>query len=197
MLTLKLICPTKNLAVVIGAEGTPFDLDKTLSTIQIFLKQAQGELIHSESFEFEGVPFQKLSNRTDLMANNWAELFDKIEEIKNNAIGAERTKLIAKTLSAIEYTNVPFSTAIENVDEIVLDIYAKNTRDRYRFVDDALEDVIREIQAGDSSSLVQDAIMHALDPIKFKKVVLDKHKRLEMIRNWDVVISQNISHLED
>lgn len=196
MLTLKLICPTKNLAVVIGTEETPFDLDKALSTIQIFLKQAQGELIHSESFEFEGVPFQKLSNRTDLMANNWAELFDKIEEIKNNAIGTERTKLIAKTLSAIEFTNIPFSTAIENVDTIVLDIYAKDSRDRYQFVDDALQEVVSEIQASDLSSLAQDAFLHAIDPNKFKSV-LKNYQRLEMIRNWDVVISQDITHLEN
>lgn len=197
MLKLKLLCPSKNLAVAIGADETPFDLKKSLSTIQIFLDQVKDKEIHSEEFQFERVPFEKLSNRTDLSAKDWSVLFDKFEEIKNNAIGTERTKLIAKTLSAIEFTNVPFSTAIENADQIILDIYAKDSRDRYQFVDDALQEVISEIQESDLSSLAQDAIMHALDPSKFKKLVLDNHKRLEMIRNWDVVISQDIKHLED
>lgn len=197
MLKLKLLCPSQNLAVAIGADETPFDLKKSLSTIQIFLDQVKDKEIHSEEFQFECVPFEKLSNRTDLSAKDWSVLFDKFEEIKNNAIGTERTKLIAKTLSAIEFTNVPFSTAIENADQIVLDIYAKDSRDRYQFVDNALQEVISEIQESDLSSLAQDAIMHALDPSKFKKLVLDNHKRLEMIRNWDVVISQDIKHLED
>lgn len=197
MLKLKLLCPSQNLAVAIGADETPFDLEKALSTIQIFLDQVKDKEIHSEEFQFKSVPFEKLSNRTDLSAKDWSILFDKFEEIKNNAIGTERTKLIAKTLYAIEFTNIPFSTAIENVDTIVLDIYAKDSRGRYQFVDDALQDVVSEIQASDLSSLAQDAILHAIDPSKFKELVLKNHKRLELIRDWDVVISQDISHLED
>lgn len=197
MLKIKLICPSRDLSVVIGSDNIPFDLDKSLSTIQAFLDQVKNDEIHSEEFQFERVPFEKLSNRTDLSAKNWSDLFDKFTEIKNNAIGTERTKLIAKTLSAIEFTNIPFSTAIENVDTIVLDIYAKDSRGRYQFVDDALQDVVNEIQASDLSNLAQDAILHAIDPSKFKTLVLKNHKRLEMIRNWDVVISQDITHLED
>ena len=135
MLKIKLICPSRDLAVSIGNNETPFNLEKSLLTIRNFLEQVKDNEVHSEEFQFEGVPFEKLSNRTNLLVKDWTELFDKFEEIKNNAIGTERTRLIAKTLSAIEFTNIPFSTAIENVDTIVLDIYAKDSRDRYQFVD--------------------------------------------------------------
>lgn len=196
MLKIKLICPSQDLAVSIGNNETLFNLEKSLSTIRNFLEQVKDNEVHSEEFQFEGVPFEKLSNRTNLLVKDWTELFEKFEEIKNNAIGTERTKLIAKTLSAIEFTNIPFSTAIENVDTIVLDIYAKDSRDRYQFVDDALQEVVSEIQASDLSSLAQDAFLHAIDPNKFKSV-LKNYQRLEMIRNWDVVISQDITHLEN
>lgn len=108
MLKIKLICPSRDLAVSIGNNETPFNLEKSLSTIRNFLEQVKDNEVHSEEFQFEGVPFEKLSNRTNLLVKDWTELFDKFEEIKNNAIGTERTKLIAKTLSAIEFTNIPF-----------------------------------------------------------------------------------------
>lgn len=197
MLDFNLNVPDTNLALSFDHSQHEFSIEKVISTTNIFLEQAPTQLIHSGDFKLNGVIFEKLSNRTDLYAIDWKNLIDKFEEIKNNSIGLERIKQITKVLSAIEYSQVSFSSAIKNVNEIVKDIYAKDSRPRYDFVTEALENIVREVQASDLSNEAQDAILHAVDPIKFQKMYLDKYATLELMKDWDVIINLNLDHLDE